>query len=317
MRTCLQRGWWLLLAGVLSGAAGETPSRLRQERLDVVCSRGLFRDVSVADAMAAGRVWVSVLGRRHGYELQSRVDVISGTAEIGRRVQAREAGLLMLDALEYLALAQSRLLEPLVVVVGPGREPLSRYAVLASRSSGVKSLAELRGKGINVYSRTGGNLGRIWLETALEEKRLGRAGHFFSSVTPVTKPSAACLPVFFGKAAACVIDMGNLSVMGELNPQLGKQLVPLATSPPLAEVLVALHVQHQSTRLDVLRALLDLDRAPEGRQVLTLFKASRMAPFSPADFEPVRELIVRYRGLVPSPSLAAGGEHGRPEVRRP
>jgi hypothetical protein len=133
---------------------------------------------------------------------------------------------------------------------------------------------------------------------------------------PFSKPSAACLPVFFGRTAACVIDAGNLAIMRELNPQLGKQLQPLATSPPLVEVLVALHVQHQKLRFDVLRALLEFDRDPEGRQVLTLLKSSRMTPLALSDLDSVRDLLARYHKLVPAAATASTFEAADPEVRR-
>ena len=111
---------------------------------------------------------------------------------------------------------------------------------------------------------------------------------------PVPKPSSACLPVFFRKTDACVLDAENWDLLKEMNPQVGKKLRVIGTSPTFVEGLNCVQVNHKEFRDDLLKALLELHADPQGAQLLLVFRSPKLLPADPQLLQGVRELYTRY-----------------------
>jgi hypothetical protein len=302
---------FLLLCGLLTAvpwtpgqAEDGTASGVRKTELTVLCSRSIFRGLNATDVVASGRVWIRELAKRYRFDMTENVEIVSGIAEIRKRLQAKNGGLVLVDSVEFLTLAMPEWLEPFCSIARPGGV-LHRYYLLAHRDSGVSSLGDLKAKPVHLYSRTDSKLARMWLEVSLNEKGLGRADRFFSTVSDMTKPSSACLPVFFSRTGACIIDEGSFSVLKDMNPQLGAQLKILASSAPLLESVMALDVRHGHYRAELQDALRTMHQEPQGRQLLMLLKGERAVPVARTDLEGVNELLrkyMRFAGALPEGS---------------
>jgi phosphonate transport system substrate-binding protein len=300
-------GLWLPLFAQL-------PSEpLRREHLDMVFSTSLFRAVNRNDAIAAVRVWASMVGRANGFQVDSAVEVVDDVAAARKRVLAGSAGVLAIDAVEYFELSDISTVEPVFCAMkGDGNVPPC-YQLLVGANSGIASLEGLRGKNVIIQANTGANLGKVWLDAMLYDGHLGRPEHFFHSVVIVPKASSALLPVFFGKADAAIVDSGSFEVSKEMNPQVGVRLRVLAASPPLAEGLFCICRK----KIDFLDAFLEsvrgLHHDPQGRQILMVFGFSRLAPVDKSGLEQVRELWRKHNLLMKPPETAPLGGLPRPE----
>jgi ABC-type phosphate/phosphonate transport system substrate-binding protein len=165
----------------------------------------------------------------------------------------------------------------------------------------------------------------MWIEVLVHEDGLGPADRFFISMSSVSTPSAAVLPVFFGKVGAGVVDRASFEVMKEMNPQLGSRLRVLAMSPPLMKDILCVDKRHIAYREDLMRALRELPQTAAGAQILMVFKSDRLKPVDAEELERVRTLCTKWRLLsgktVTSKTAAPGavlpGETGRlrPEVK--
>jgi ABC-type phosphate/phosphonate transport system substrate-binding protein len=270
----------------------------------MVFSSSLFRSANRNDAITAVRVWGSLVGRSHGFQVDPTVDVVDDVAEIRKRVLAGRVGLLALDAVEYLKLADLTAIEPVFCALrGEGSVP-ARYLVLVGAESGILSIKDLRGKTIITHANTGANLGQVWLDAMLYDARLGLPDHFFHSVTAVSKSSLAILPVFFGKADAAVVDESSFEIAGEMNPQVGMKLRVLRASPPLAEGLICICKKQIEFREELLEGIRDLHFDVQGKQILMVFGFSRLLPVDAQKLEQVRELWRKHTLLSPPPEQA-------------
>jgi phosphonate transport system substrate-binding protein len=112
-----------------------------------------------------------------------------------------------------------------------------------------------------------------WISTILDERHLGPIEQFFGPVITDTKVSRVVLPVFFGQADACLTSKRGFDTMCELNPQVGKDLTGIASSPPMVMCFYAFRKNyHNPSRerfIKVHTALLD---SAAGRQLATLFQ---------------------------------------------
>ena len=301
--------WFLLPAilpwNVLARASGQgQPPALPKARLDMVFSDSLFRSVNRNDAVAAIRVWGRILAQERGFDTDPTVEILGDLAEIRKRVQANAVGVLSLDVLEYLQLADLPGVEPAFAGVRDEGGNTQEYLMLVRGESGTSSLEALRGKRALIHANTGANLGLMWLNAMLHDAHLGLPERFFSSVEVVDKPSAAILPVFFGKADLAIVDGSGFAVMKELNPQLGKRLLVLNSSPRMFEGMICL-CKGAEARQALREGMRDLHLSVQGRQVLRVFRYTRLMPVDKLALDRVRELWQKTLSLSgpPEPAL--------------
>ena len=279
----------------LPGQAQSAPATLRHDRLDVIFSSSLLPTVNRDDALALVRVWAETLGRQKDVVVEINASVADSVAEIGSRLQQGPVAWVLLDPVEYFELESLGLLEPAFMgTFGKDDEP-ERFLLVTSPESGATAVSDLRGKSLVIQSEYRSNLGQMWIEVLLHERNLGPADRFFGALSGASKPSAAALPVFFGKIGAGVVDKNSFEVMKEMNPQIGVRLRVLAESPPLVRGFLCVDTRHQFYHAELLKGLQDLDRSPSGKQILMLFKANRLTPMSRDDLTQVRALYTKYR----------------------
>lgn len=304
---------------------GQPTTAVRHDRLDVIFSRSLLPTSNRNDALALIRVWTETLGRQPGVVVDLNASVADDVAEIEKRARQGPIGWVLLDPVEYFQLERLGLLEPAFMgSFGKNDEP-EQFLLVTNQGSGVVGVDGLRGKSLAIQSEYRANLGRIWVEVLLQERGLGPLDRFFDSVNAVPTPSAATLPVFFGKVGAGVVERNCFEVMKEMNPQIGVKLRVLAESPPLIRGFLCLDRRPAVYHANLVRELRDLDQNPAGKQILTLFRVNRLKPMSRDDLEPTRELYTKYQ-LIAGKAVASRTASwaakpvedpvaGRPEVK--
>jgi len=305
------------------GKAPEIEARgLRHYQLRAVASGQAFSNVNRNDARAALKVWFDVLAQQRGYILDSAVDIVDSVKEIRERLESHSVELVTMGMLDYLELESSRLIVPVLTDARTSqRGALYSYLLLVNPSSGVTSIAGLRGKNLLVAARGSGETGVAWLEVLLGKEKLGRAPSFFASVKSLDKPQGCILPVFFGAADACVVDEINLDLAKEMNPQLGRLRV-LVRSRPMIESIIAVPVEPHPQQTELVDGMLTLHQDPRGRQLLMVFKTERIVRLQPGDLDAARELWRDYyrlpgasphrpAGFAPPPAESNAADRGK------
>lgn len=306
-----KRAWAAWLMGALCLWQGEAWGQkeeppLRPVRMVVLCSQSLLHSINRADAVAAAKSWMGVVARRRRFQLDGPIMISQSLAESRRLIQAGDADLVMLDAVEYLKLAPMQMIEPIGSFGSSASGAMTTYLLLAGSGTGVTRIEDLKGKRLNLSGRSMAGIGRMWLDVALTDLRQGRADQFFGQVKDVPKPSAACLPVFFGSADACVVEQREFDVLAEMNPQMRKRLKVIASSPAVTEMVIGMRTGYRSYREEIIEALLELGNDPQGKQILLLFKTDRIVKADPALLATLRGLMTRHQELGP-PGVEPGG----------
>jgi ABC-type phosphate/phosphonate transport system substrate-binding protein len=284
-----------LIAFGAPARAQEISPENRRAHLEILYSSSLFHTVSKNDAIASIRAWTVAISKQNGFQLDCNVSVAEDMGEIRRRLAQGPLGLVLLDPVEYFELEGTGLLEPAFTGTR-GKEDESLQFVLVTREdSAPAAISSLRGKSLAIQSEYGADLGRMWIEVMLHDNGLGPSDRFFSSVTSVSAPSSAALPVFFGKLGAGVVDRDSFELMEEMNPQLGAKLRVLSMSPRLIRGILCMDRRPVPYREDLMQGLRELHQTPAGRQILMVFKSNRIKPVDPEDLERVRTLCTKYR----------------------
>ena len=283
--------------GVLRLAAASADVRPAvTERFRIAVSlRNIGDDVNENDARVALRMWAEAVARQSGLVMEYPPSVVSTTDEIVRLIRQR--------SVDAFALATDEFLEVAPFVDTGGIIVDDRYAaggdeylLLVHQAAPFRTLGDLAGKGMLVERGTRAGLALPWLETELSAAKLRPVAEFFGRVTPTPKPSRVVLPVFFRQTDACLVSRRSFQVMCDLNPQLGKQLRPLITSPKLLPLFLAFHRDcSRQSKSRLISALTNLQSTPYGRQALTFFQCNRLVVADAAIIQRSVDLLLLYQ----------------------
>lgn len=305
----------LLVAVLALGAPGahlpaDAPAGpLEQRLLRVGIPRVAFGNLNENDATAAFTAFLRSAGRKFGCDLRPEVSVYDTLSQLERAIRAGHIHMVVISPWQLVSARLDDALDIEFVPVVNG-DTTNRVLLLAHRDSGATDLAALRGKSVVLLRNSSSTLSLPWLETLCLAAGLGFPQHFFSQIETIGKPNAAILPVFFGRAGACLVDERSFELACELNPQLRADLVIVERSEPVLIGVIGVNRigwQAPRHRDDVLASLAELHLDPAGQQILTLFRIDRLAPFDPARLQSVAALAALHARLVER--LARSGDH--------
>ena len=304
----------LLLFAAAPGLEAQNRN-LQPMTLHVGFTRSSFRDVNASDATAAFRVFAQTVALKRGYQLETDTQLFDSAEACEAEIKKGGINLAILDTWDYLGMDIRLMMLPEFVHVEQG-SIFKQYLLLARRGSGLTNLASLRGKDLTVLEGKGGNLSRAWLDSLLLAAHFEPKESFFGKLEPVSRPASAVLPVFFGTKPACLADRTTVQIMSELNPQVGVNLVVIATSVPFVESVTCISKAgwpSEHARQDLIESIAQFHLEPNGGQILELFKVDQMAPFKEEYLNSVRKLRAGGRSLAASQDAPPPGSPARSE----
>lgn len=260
--------------------------------LHVAFSSRVFPDIDQGDAQIAMELWARELARKAGIP-QAKVTIFADPKQIEESVRRGEMHVITLSAQEYLA---NRLQMPLVPAYVSANKtgPAMELLLIVHRSSGIRTVADLRGKRLITPPMTAHEPAKLWLSVLMGTRR-GPGGRYFDKVTVMTKPSQAVMAVFFRQFDAAVVRRGSFETCKAVNPQLGRELAIIAESKSLVGEITCLPATIDTRMKQAIdAAAASLHKTAVGKQMATLFQIDRVIPFKPTYLTGLEELL-RHR----------------------
>jgi ABC-type phosphate/phosphonate transport system substrate-binding protein len=265
----------------------------QQPELILAYSLKTIPDVDPKDAGAAFSTYAAELGVGLGLKViiktYENVDVAVDELLKGK------VDLASVTSIEYLRIKNPSGLDLGIGSVKGGKKT-TMYVILSHNNKGYTKISDLKNKRITILK--GDDVAHLYLNTALLKQKFGEAKDFFSHIDEKNKASQVVLPVFFGQADACVISEISYRTMVEMNPQLGKDLKVIMTSP---ELLTGMGVFRKgltaSFRERIISVARNLKSYSRGKQVLLLFKLDGLEAVTESDLTGIKELYSDYERL--------------------
>jgi len=288
----LTRGVAGLAALVLVSSPLEAQSPASQP-FHVVFTSGMFADVNLNDARAAITVWADSITRARGLSLMPVSDVYDDVNRLRVAIDAGRAHLVALSVEEYRRLARP---DFGTILLGQRGGVAKEELLLLVKKGRFSSLADLGQRSLTVLEGVSHHMALAWLAVSLREAGLPDTQTHFGAVTSVAKPARAVLPVFFGQQDVALVDRAAFDLMVELNPQIGRDVVALATSPPMIHSVILFDKRFATaSREATLDALLALHTTPRGQQLLSLFRLERLVAGTLADLAVSFDILDRLQ----------------------
>jgi ABC-type phosphate/phosphonate transport system substrate-binding protein len=267
---CAAAGLCLVLGGPLSRAGDVSDARHNQLR--IASSISLLGDVNLNDARAAIRSWADAIVKETGLQIDYDATPLTTPERLIEEARKGSVDAFGITVLEYMQLAPY-IDKNLLLIDQAYAEGGLEYLLLVHEESGIKNLADLRGRQLTVTNTADMCLEPAWLESALAAANLGPLDGFFHEIITTPKLSRAVLPVYFHQMDACLVTRHGFAVMCEMNPQLFKKLRVILISPKLVPVLFAFHKDCPAERKKKLKdAMIGLPATAVGKQIMTLFQ---------------------------------------------
>lgn len=262
------------------------------------------KNVTTEEVRQAMSTWAAEV-KKQLPNFQSFEIFVTPSHDIAGKLRAGQLDGVVVTPFEYQGLV------PLVegtVLIDESAPEGEDFVLVVHRDSGIKALSDLKGRALTIYDRPKIQIARVWLDNLLGTQKLGRMDGFFSSISNNPKLNLSVLSVFFKKSDACLVSRRSLDTMIEMNPQVGRDLIPLARSPKL---VVSILVFRKGCPLDRRKAfeqaLQSLKKVPAGQQALALFEGTGAIPSDAAVLRPSLDLIALQERLRSKTGSASGG----------
>ena len=283
---------WLLALATTVSAADKTEKRFRYG-----VTRQMFGGVEENDFRAAIKIYIESVGEDRGVTIDVP-ETFDRVEEVGEALRTGNLDGASMTTQEYFQVRAD--IASVHIFDEPTKnEPGEQYILLVRSGNNALDLGNLKGGTLVQFDNLRTSLSRMWLDVQLLERGLPAADSLFEKITRENKLSRAVLPVFFGKAKACLVTREGFDTMKELNPQVGERLTPVLLSEYLVPAVMCFgRMADQSVKVDILKGIERLHEQPRGQQLITVFQGGdRMQQFPETFLERGATLRDRYIAL--------------------
>ena len=188
-------------------------------------------NVDVNDAFVAIKVWINELNKQINLGMEGKPILYDNMYELAKNLKKNNISIIVCSSLEYLEYKSKMDITP--VLLGTGENGISEnYVILTKVKSNISNLTQLKNKRIIVHAGSNSEIIYMWLKVLLHDSKLGDYKTFFKDLKEGNLASQVILSVFFDQNDACIVTKSAYKTMGELNPQVGKSMHIIHTSPP-------------------------------------------------------------------------------------
>jgi len=316
-RKLLRRRLALVLLAVASFAGALTAQEAEPvvSRLRLGFSTVMFIGVNENDARVSVKAFATIIAHEHDIPADPDPVLLPGTDSATELIVRYRLGAVSMTTAEFWLLRR-KLGFDRFLVSSDRNDPTETYLVVAREDGPVKTLANLRDRRLVELASPRMSLAAPWLDVALAKADLPPAAQLLRSIDENPKPTKVVLPVFFNQADACLITRRAFDTMAELNPQVGRQMRVVASSPAYIPAVMGFRDNlSPELKQHSIQAFNALNSVVYGRQTLAIFHTENVVEQPAAGFDGAFALLEEHARLCPAASaaLVAGLRSPRPE----
>ena len=289
---------WLFLL-VATASICRSQESIANRPFHAAFSSMILKQFNESDAKAAIKVWVEAFVREGAFQADSTAKVYDSAGDLAAAIQRQDVDGVTMQVKEFFEIKDQVKFDRYIFNTHNSSFK-DEYVLLVHRDSPFVRIEDLQGRPLNILQLPQMAMADSWLDVFLMEKGLKPMKEFFGRMNEATKLTQTVLPVFFRQADACLVTRQGFETMGELNPQVSKQLRVLASSPPLVATGFFMRTGYPKAEQDKLvNTIVRIHTGVAGQQVLTVFQTERLQE-EPASFmDGTLALLERHRQLLP------------------
>ncbi|MFO7605984.1 MAG: phosphate/phosphite/phosphonate ABC transporter substrate-binding protein [Desulfurivibrionaceae bacterium] len=179
---------------------------------------------------------------------------------------------------------------PLARPVNPDGSSTYHGLLLVRKSDKIDSVADVAGKRMAFVDKAT-TAGFIFPLAYLRDSGISSEADYFGEYFFTGSHDAAIIALLDGRADIAAVKHSVYNRLNRENPRVGEELKVIAKSSNVpSNGLCVRPTLAEHIRAKLQKALLDLESAPEGQEVLRMFGALRFLKTTAADYQPVFEM---------------------------
>jgi hypothetical protein len=268
--------------------------------------QNIFSDVDLNDARAAIKVLLDQIVRNYhysdGYNLKAKI--YGQCSDVTESMKNDSLAVLAVGTYDYLTFGNKIGLDPIFVPSTKG-DIFEQYSILTRKVSNFTNIKDLKGVKIGLLSSKNHMASRLWLDILLAKNNIPDKSKFFNKVNNSEKESQLILDLFFGHLDACIVSTASLTLMKELNPQVGEKLISIQNSPKYLWGLTCFTkiFTSEKDRDMFSKSAMQVNELNAGRQLFSLAKINKLEPFKFEYLNTYKDLLKEFNNYVKSKRL--------------
>lgn len=255
--------------------------------------------VDLKDADAAFKIWTDILVKKfktkNVYDFTFEYKMYENISELNNDINKKYINYFNVPTEAYFQLNKNNEFIPFLSGTNHPNQKFSTYYLVSTQNNSFNDLKDLGGKKINTSKSFEDQISLIWLKSLLKEE-LG--SKFYKSINFQSindNDNEDLLAVFFNKTDFALVSQSTFDLACELNPSIAKKVKIIRKSGPLLSgVFVYRKGMNQNTIKAIRDIVSDLHNDNEGRQILNLFKISKIIPITSDDLSESEKVINKY-----------------------
>lgn len=194
--------------------------------------------------------------------------------------------------LDYIRIKNELNILPFAMVVKAGSNTY-KATFIVRQDSGLKELKDLKGKKF-AYTTKHSAHGYIFPNLLIKERFNQPLESFFSSTSITKKDSDGILSVLYKSTDVASVSNQTFDIMCQLRPRIRREIISLQESKPFVQGPVFFYDNNikDKTLIERLKKeILQMDKIPEGNQILLLFKVGGFIPAKDSDYNSLRTIF--------------------------
>jgi hypothetical protein len=281
-----QRNYWfscfIILIEIVFFSNKIIAQQLNSKNYVVGYSKNLFRGFNINDARVAASLMEAAIIKEASRGGTTSSVVLEDPQQTIDLMKQKKIDFLSVTSFEYLQLRDKVNLHPYCAPIARD-SVLNRLYLLVRVDSKINSIKDLKGKIISMSSDYDEEfkLSTLWLKVLFWREQINDIRKFISTIKTSDNPSIISSDVFFKKADACILLESEFEVLSELNPQLGKTLKILISSPKLiTEIgLYTDNLKNDPDLKNIEKLTYNCHTLTNGKNLLRLLKITRLVPY--------------------------------------
>lgn len=295
-----------VLASLAASAAlpGFTQGPSEERRFRVAVSADTLAGANINDARAAYKAWGVEIVHSFGMQFADMVpEAIVPSDRMLQMVREGSIDCFVITALEYANVVD--LIDPECILLQDYAADGLEYVLVVHNASPFQKLEELNNRPIALHHHRDSVLLPTWLNILLADKHLPPIDQFFGHRTSPDLITQVILPVFFRRIDVAGLPRIHFKNAVELNPQLGRDLRILASSPKV--VPIAFCFRKDSNTGDKRRfrdAIVKLSTIPAGQQIMELYQSRSFVSKQAFCMQSALDMVRQYQRILARPKSA-------------
>jgi len=288
---CLALFWW-----IAAGAPAQQ-APLANSIVRIGFEAHALGNANRTDVTAAMKAWMLAVTKEQGLAYTTNFKVYDSLDDLVSALRHEQLEVFNASMDEFLILEKKVPCKGIFASLVHGKMT-EQYVLLVHKDRVINGLNDLRGESIAVLDHPRTSLAPHWLDAELLRNKLPISARFFGKISHVTKPNLAVLPVFFKQMAAALVTRSSFEALGELNPQLSRQVRVLRSSPELVPGVGAYPRSANSAAVELYRTqALKLGTTAAGKLILNLFQIEGIVEIKESELAETRSFLAECAKL--------------------